>query len=67
MVYLYFDHKLFQLIAGPILVEVASYNHDINLSKSKKKIQDPNDIFKVNKRNTRTRCETCSKLTIKTT
>ena len=40
MVYLYFDHKLFQLIVGPILVEVASYNHDINLLKSRETMKD---------------------------
>ena len=33
---------------------------------SLKSIPAGNDMFKVNKRNTRTRCEICSKLTIKT-
>lgn len=44
-VYLYFDHKLFQLIAGPILVGVASYNHDKDLLKSGEKMNDWDNFF----------------------
>ena len=39
--------------------------HDINSPRSRH-IPAGNYIFKVNNRNTRTRCEICSKLTIKT-
>ena len=47
-------------------MELHYYHHKLNVQVASRKFNLGNYMFKLNYRNTRARCEICSKLTIKT-